>query len=73
LAPPRHARCTLARAGSAIGVFWLLGIILQAAAVGPATKLIWFKFQSAWHLPALTTSTCFALEYAGPGSLALPT
>jgi signal transduction histidine kinase len=53
-------------AGSALGVLWLLGITLQTAAVGPATKLVWFKFQAAWHLPALTTSACFVLEYADP-------
>ena len=31
------------------GALWLLGITLEAAAVAPATKIFWFRFQSLWE------------------------
>ena len=46
---------------------WLLGIALEAAAVAPATKIAWSKFQFAMQVPAATAGTCFTLEYAYPG------
>jgi signal transduction histidine kinase len=53
--------------GSGLGVMWLLSIALEAAAVAPATKIAWHKFQAVLQLPAATTTTCFALEYTFPG------
>ena len=52
---------------SLFAMLWLLGIVLEAAAVAPAAKIAWFKFGTAWKLPAVTAATCFALEYAYPG------
>ncbi len=49
------------------GALWLLGIALEVAAVAPATKIAWHKFQAAWQLPTATAMACFALEYAYPG------
>ncbi len=46
---------------------WLLGIALEVAAVAPAIKIAWHKFQAAWQLPTATATACFALEYAYPG------
>ena len=43
------------------------GNCLVAAAVAPATKIAWYKFQTVWQLPAVTAMTCFVLEYAYPG------
>lgn len=45
----------------------MLGVALQAAAVAPATKIAWYKFQEAWLLPGVTAGMCFILEYAFPG------
>jgi len=45
----------------------LLGIALEAAAVAPATKIAWYKFQATWQIPAATAGTCFVLEYTDPG------
>ena len=45
----------------------LLGIALEAAAVAPATKIAWFRFQSLWRAPSVTAGLCFVLEYAYPG------
>jgi hypothetical protein len=46
---------------------WLLGLVLEAAAVAPATKIAWFRFQSIWRAPIVTAGLCFVLEYALPG------
>ena len=51
----------------ACGSFWLLGIGFEAAAVTPATKIAWFRFQSVWRMPTVTADVCFLLEYAYPG------
>ncbi|MFP3897511.1 MAG: histidine kinase N-terminal 7TM domain-containing protein [Anaerolineales bacterium] len=55
----------------AIGVLfaaaWGTGAIMEHAAVDLHTKIFWYKFQSAWQLPAVTATTCFVLEYAWPG------
>jgi PAS domain S-box-containing protein len=52
---------------SLIGIFWLLGIALETAAVEPASRIFWHKFQAVCQLPAVTATTCFALEYTWPG------
>ena len=54
-------------AGALFSALWLLGLALEAAAVAPATKIAWHKFQAAWHLPTATAMACFALEYTYPG------
>jgi signal transduction histidine kinase len=48
-------------------VFWLLGIAFEVAAVTPATKIAWFRFQAVWRMPTVTADLCFFLEYAYPG------
>jgi hypothetical protein len=52
---------------SLFGALWLLGIALEAAAVAPATKITWFRFQALWRAPTVTAGLCFVLEYAYPG------
>ena len=52
---------------SLFGSLFLLGIALEAAAVAPATKIAWFRFQSVWRMPSVTAGLCFVLEYAYPG------
>jgi PAS domain S-box-containing protein len=52
---------------SLFGGLWLLGIALEVAAVAPATKIAWFKFQALWRAPTVTAGLCFVLEYAYPG------
>lgn len=59
-APPFAIACLFA-------TLWLAGIVVEVAAIDPATKATWIKFQGAWQLPAITAITCFALEYAYPG------
>ncbi len=54
-------------AGSLFGALWLLGIVFEVAAIAPAHKIAWHKFQAAWQLPAATAMACFALEYTNPG------
>ncbi len=53
--------------GSLLGALWAGGSVLEIAAVDPATKIFWVKFEASWQLPAVTAVTCFALEYARPG------
>ena len=50
-----------------ITILWLLGIALEAAAVAPATRILWRKFTAACQVPAMTAVTCFVLEYSYPG------
>jgi len=54
-------------AGSLLGALWLLGMAFEAAAVAPVTKIDWHKFQATLLLPAVSATTCFALEYTYPG------
>jgi PAS domain S-box-containing protein len=49
------------------GALWLLGIAFEAAAVAPATKIAWFRFQAVWRAPTVTAGLCFVLEFAYPG------
>ncbi len=53
--------------GSLLGAHWAAGSALEFAAADPSTKIFWIKFEASWQLPAVTTITCFALEYAAPG------
>ncbi len=46
---------------------WMVGSVMEFAAVDPSTKIFWIKFQAVWQLPAATAVTCFVLEYAWPG------
>ena len=46
---------------------WAVGLMMQAAAVDPATQRLWLRLGSIWSLPALTAVTCFILEYVWPG------
>jgi PAS domain S-box-containing protein len=52
---------------SALSILILLGIAFEAAAVAPATKLAWNKFQFVMLIAAVTPVTCFVLDYAYPG------
>ena len=53
--------------GSLFTALWIAGFILEQAAVGVDTKIFWLKVQAAWMLIAVTTNTCFVLEYTWPG------
>ncbi len=46
---------------------WAVGAALELAAVDPGTKVLWFRFESAWKLPVATAALWFALEYADLG------
>ncbi len=46
---------------------WALAAALELAAVDPGTKILWFRFASAWKLPVATAALWFALEYADLG------
>jgi PAS domain S-box-containing protein len=52
---------------SALSILILVGIACEAAAVAPATKLYWYKFQFVILIAAATPVTCFVLDYAYPG------
>jgi len=52
---------------SAFSILVLLGIAFEAAAVVPATKLYWYRFQFVVLVAAVTPVTCFVLDYAYPG------
>jgi signal transduction histidine kinase len=52
---------------SLFATLMLLGIALEAAAVAPATKIAWYKFQFLMQMLAVTGGTCFTLEYVYPG------
>ena len=52
---------------SLFATLMLLGIALEAAAIAPTTKTIWYKFQFVMQMLAVTGGTCFTLEYANPG------
>jgi PAS domain S-box-containing protein len=50
-----------------LGVFWILGVILELSAVDISTKFFWVKFQAIWQLPVGATIACFILHYVGLG------
>lgn len=47
------------------GGFWTIGTIVEILASNYSGKVFWITFQSVWRLPAVTTITCFILQYAG--------
>jgi PAS domain S-box-containing protein len=53
--------------GCLFAALWVAGAVMEFAALDPAAKIFWFRFQSVWQLPSVTASTCFILEYAWPG------
>lgn len=53
--------------GSLLAVLCVVGSGLEDAATTTGAKIAWFKFQVAWHLPAVTVMACFVLEYTWPG------
>ncbi len=48
-------------------MLWGLGSILELTATTFPSKIVWFKFQQVWIIPAVTAILCFVLEYADPG------
>ncbi len=54
-------------AGCLFSAAWAAGSVMEYAAIDPGTKIFWIKFQATCQLPAVTTATCFVLEYAWPG------
>lgn len=52
--------------GCLFAALWAVGSVMEFTALEPSTKLFWFKFQTAFQLPATTAITCFVLEYAWP-------
>lgn len=50
-----------------LGGFWTMGVILEIMAVDFPAKIFWVKSQAIWHLPVVTTVTCFVLQYADLG------
>lgn len=49
------------------GGFWTIGAILEILASNYTGKVFWIMYQAIWHLPTVTTITCFVLQYAGLG------
>jgi PAS domain S-box-containing protein len=45
----------------------VIGAGMEAAATDLESKIAWFSFSLAWHLPAVTVMACFVLEYVWPG------
>ena len=50
-----------------LAALWQVGVIAELLAVAASTKIAWIKFQAVCQLPAVTATTCFALEYVHPG------
>ena len=50
-----------------VSIIFLLAGMLQTAAVDPATKVFWYKFQAAVLAFGPATLTCFILEFVYPG------
>lgn len=49
------------------GSFWTIGAISEILASNHSSKVFWIQFQAIWHLPTVSTITCFVLQYAGLG------
>ncbi len=49
------------------GSLWAAGSVLEYAAITNSLKLVWFKTQIIFQLPATVAVTCFVFEYAWPG------
>jgi len=52
---------------SVLSILILLGIAFEAAAVVPAARLAWYRFQFVALVAATAPVTCFVLDYAYPG------
>ena len=50
-----------------VSIIFLLAGMLQTAAVDPATRVFWYKFQAAVLAFGPATLTCFVLEFVYPG------
>ncbi len=53
--------------GCLLAGLWMVGAMMEAAAVDLGTKIFWFKVQGALQLPAVAAMACFVFEYAWPG------
>ncbi len=53
--------------GCLLASLWMVGAMMEAAAVDLGTKIFWFKVQGALQLPAVAAMACFVFEYAWPG------
>ncbi|MDW7657952.1 MAG: histidine kinase N-terminal 7TM domain-containing protein [Bacillota bacterium] len=53
--------------GCLFATLWVMGVCVEIAAVVFSAKVFWLKFNSLWHLPAVTTLSCFFIQYAGLG------
>ena len=53
---------------SLFGVLLLLGIALEAAAVAPATKIAWFRFQGVWRRPRLPPASASSSSTPTPAA-----
>jgi signal transduction histidine kinase len=45
---------------------WVVGSVMEYAAMDLAVKITWVKFQAIWQLLASTLITCFILEFSSP-------
>lgn len=54
------------------GGFWTIGVLAEILAMDYSSKVFWMKFQAVWHLPTVTATTCFVLQYAGLGRFLNP-
>jgi signal transduction histidine kinase len=52
--------------GTLFAILWMVGSGMETAAVDASAKIFWVKFQTVWHIPAVTAITCFILEYTWP-------
>jgi PAS domain S-box-containing protein len=52
---------------SVASILILLGIAFEAAAVAPATRVAWYKFQFVILIASTSAVTCLVLDYAYPG------
>jgi len=53
--------------GCLFATLWVIGVCVEIAAVDFPAKVFWLKFHSLWHLPTVTTLSCFFIQYAGLG------
>jgi PAS domain S-box-containing protein len=50
-----------------LGMFWILGVILELLSDEFSAKIFWVKFQAVWQLPIAAVISCFILEFARLG------
>ena len=51
--------------GCIFASLWVVGAIMEIAALDFSTKVFWLKFHALWQLPTVAAFCCFFLEYAG--------